>query len=37
VSSLQHFSLEELGQDFQSLAEIDAFTWPLLEGYMKTR
>jgi len=37
VSSLQHFCLEELGRDVQSLAEIDAFTWPLLEGYMKTR
>jgi PAS domain S-box-containing protein len=37
VSSVQHFSLDALGRDVQSLAEIDAFTWPLLEGYMKTR
>ena len=37
VSSLQHFCLIEIGQDVQSLAEIDAFIWPLLEGYMKTR
>jgi hypothetical protein len=37
VSSLQHFSLEALGGDVQSLVEIDAFIWPLLEGYMRGR
>lgn len=37
VSSLQHFSLEELGWDAQSLHDIDAFTGPFLEGFIETR